>query len=78
MATSSMVPSISQAPMGLSFDDIIQDDTPAVEIMIETPDDLVIGLDGLEIALIPEEEGDEPEFEANLAEFMDDLANERV
>ena len=78
MATSSMVPSISQAPMGLSFDDIIQDDTPAVEIMIETPDDLVIGLDGLEIALIPEEEGDEPEFEANLAEFMDEGELEKM
>jgi hypothetical protein len=64
--------------MGLSFDDIIQDDTPAVEIMIETPDDLVIGLDGLEIALIPEEEGDEPEFEANLAEFMDEGELEKM
>jgi hypothetical protein len=45
----SIVSSISQAPMGLDFSDIIQDDTPAVEIMIDNPDDVVVGLDGLEI-----------------------------
>ena len=70
MATSSMVPSIAQAPMGLDFSDIVQDDTPAVEIMIENPDDVVIGIDGVEIDLMPEEE--EVSFDANLAEYMDD------
>jgi hypothetical protein len=78
MATSSMVPSISQAPLGLSFDDIIQDDTPALEIMIENPDDVVIGLDGLEIDLMPEDDTDEPEFDANLAEFMDEGELEKM
>ena len=78
MATSSMVPSISQAPIGLSFDDIIQDDTPAVEIMIENPDDVVIGLDGLEIDLMPEDDADEPEFDANLADFMDEGELEKM
>jgi len=70
MATSSMVPSIAQAPMGLDFSDIVQDDTPAVEIMIENPDDVVIGIDGVEIDLMPEDE--DIEFDANLAEFMED------
>lgn len=70
MATSSMVPSIAQAPLGLDLSDIVQDDTPAVEIMIENPDDVVIGIDGVEIDLMPEKE--EVAFDANLAEHMDD------
>ena len=78
MATSSMVPSIAQAPMGLDFSDIVQDDTPAVEIMIEDPEDVVIGIDGLEIDLMPEDDTDEPEFDANLAEFMDEGELEKL
>jgi hypothetical protein len=76
MATSNMVQSISQAPIGLDFSDIVQDDTPAVEIMIENPDDVMIGIDGLAIDLMPEEEG--PEFDANLAEFMDEGELEKL
>lgn len=74
MATSSMVPGIGGAPMGLpplSIDDIMSDDTPAIEIMIEDPDGLQIGIDGMTIDLMPEEETAE-EFGANLAEFMDE------
>lgn len=74
MATSSMVPGIGGAPMGLpplSLDDIQQDDTPAIEIMIEDPDGLQIGIDGMTIDLMPEEETAE-DFGANLAEFMDE------
>ena len=67
----SIVSSISQAPMGLDLSDVIQDDTPAVEIMIEDPEDVVVGIDGLEIDLMPEEGGDESEFDSNLAEYMD-------
>jgi hypothetical protein len=78
MATSSMVPSIMQAPTGLDFSDIVQDDTPALEIMIENPDDVVIGLDGLEIDLMPEEDRDEPAFDANLAEYMDEGELEKL
>ena len=55
----------------LSIDDIQQDDTPAVEIMIENPDDVEIGIDGVTIDLMPEEETAE-EFGANLAEYMDE------
>jgi len=66
----SIVSSIAQAPLGMDFSDIVQDDTPAVEIMIENPDDVVIGIDGVEIDLMPEKE--EVDFNANLAEYMDD------
>ena len=78
MATSSMVPSILQAPMGLDLSDIIQDDTPALEVIIEGADDVVIGMDGLEIDLMPEEEKDEPAFDANLAEYMDEGELEKL
>jgi hypothetical protein len=74
MAASDMVPGIGGAPMGLpplSIDDIQQDDSPAVEIMIENPDDVEIGIDGMTIDLMPEEETAE-DFGANLAEYMDE------
>ena len=76
MATNSMASSISQAPMGLDFDEL-QDDTPAFEIMIENPDDVVIGIDGIEIDLMPEED-EEPAFDANLAEYMDEGELEKL
>ena len=75
MATSSMVSSLSQAPEGIDFSDIVQDDTPAVEIIIENPDDVIIGIDGMAIDLMPEEE---ESFEANLAEFMDEGELEKL
>ena len=75
MATSSMVSSLSQAPQGLDFSDIVQDDAPAVEIIIDNPDDVMIGIDGLAIDLMPEEG---PEFDANLAEFMDEGELEKL
>ena len=85
MAASDMVPGIGGAPMGLpplSIDDIQQDDSPAVEIMIENPDDVEIGIDGMTIDLMPEEETAE-DFGANLAEYMDEgelgkLANDLI
>jgi hypothetical protein len=66
----------------LGIDDIQQDNTPAVEIMIEDPEDVEIGIDGLTIDLMPDEETAE-DFGANLAEFMDDgelgkLANDLI
>ena len=62
MATNSMTPSLYQAPTGL---DAIEME-PAVEIEIENPEGLKIGIDGVEIDLMPEKE--EGEFDANLAE----------
>jgi hypothetical protein len=76
MATSSIVSSLTPAPIGLDFSDIVQDDTPAVEIMIENPDDVMIEIDGLAIDLMPED--DKPEFDANLAEFMDEGELEKL
>jgi hypothetical protein len=76
MATSSMVSSLAQAPNGLDFSDIVQDDTPAVEIIIENPDDVMVGIDGLAIDLMPEDDG--PAFDANLAEFMDEGELEKL
>jgi hypothetical protein len=64
--------------MGLDLSDIVQDDTPALEVIIEGADDVVIGLDGLEIDLMPEEEKDEPAFDANLAEYMDEGELEKL
>jgi hypothetical protein len=57
-------------------------DEPAIEIEIEQPEGLKIGIDGVEIDLMPEIETAE-EFDANLAEFMDEgelqsLASELV
>jgi hypothetical protein len=78
MATSNMVSSIAQAPMGLDFSEIVQDDTPAVEVIIEGADDVLVGVDGLTIDLMPDEGGDTPEFDANLAEYMDEGELEKL
>ena len=60
------------APLGL---DAIQaqpeGDAPTVEIEIEDPEAVRIGIDGLEIELEPASES-APEFGANLAEYMDE------
>lgn len=74
----SIVSSIAQAPMGLDLSDMVQDDTPAVEIMIDNPDDVVIGLDGIEIDLMPGSDTEEPAFDANLAEYMDEGELEKL
>jgi hypothetical protein len=73
MASNSMTSSLAPAPMGLDetlLDGIQQDDTPAVEIEIDNPDDVQIGIDGLTIDLMPEEGKEGEEFGSNLAEFM--------
>jgi len=71
MAASDMVSGIGGAPLGMGFEDIVQDDTPAIEIEIEDPEGVKIGVDGVEIDLMPEEETGE-DFGANLAEYMDE------
>lgn len=65
--------SLSQAPLGI--DSIVQDETPAIEIEIENPEGVKIGIDGMEIDLMPEEEG---EFDENLAEVMDEGELQKV
>ena len=58
--------SLSQAPMGLQGIEL--DETPAIEIEIENPEGVRVGIDGMEIDLMPEEP--EGEFDENLAEVM--------
>jgi hypothetical protein len=82
MATS-MFPSLNPAPLGL---DALapEDDGPGIEIEIENPDGVLVGMDGIEIDLneiIGGEQSDD--FDANLAEEMDEgemqkLASELV
>jgi hypothetical protein len=56
------------APEGLMD---IPMDGPMIEIEVEDPEEMSIGIDGLEIDLSPKKETDE-DFDANLAEYMDD------
>ena len=46
-------------------------DEPVIEIEVEDPESMRIGIDGVEIELEPAEEGPE-DFDANLAEYMDE------
>jgi hypothetical protein len=67
MATSLMDKGLYQAPMGLEEDAGMQ---PDIEIEIEDPESINIGLGDIEIQLRPEKETAET-FDANLAEYMD-------
>jgi hypothetical protein len=60
--------SLYQAPMGM--DQGIMD-APEIEIEIEDPESVSIGIDGLEIEIEKAEPSDE-DFDANLAEYMAD------
>lgn len=63
------------APQGLEA--IAQDmDTPDIEIEIEDPESVTIGVDGLEIVIDPEE--DTEGFDANLAEEISESALETL
>ena len=55
-----------QLPEGI---DSLAAEEPDLEIEIEDPESVTIGIDGLEISIEPEEETDE-DFGANLAEYM--------
>jgi hypothetical protein len=57
-----------QAPVGI---DALAELEPEMEIEIVDPESVTIGIDGLEIEIEPMEEG-EDDFDANLAEFMDE------
>ena len=68
-----MVPGIGGAPAGLDVAELEEGASPAIEIEIEDPEGVKIGMDGLEIELTPAAPGpgDIP-FDANLADFMDE------
>ena len=61
-----------QAPQGL--DQIEEDGEPALEITIEDPEAVEIGIDGMPIMRIEEGEEEDDDFNANLAEDMDEDA----
>jgi hypothetical protein len=60
--------SLYQAPMGMDQEIM---DVPEIEIEIEDPESVSIGIDGLEIEIEKAEPSDE-DFDANLAEYMDE------
>ena len=57
------------APQGL--EELMPEGEPDIEIEIEDPEEVNIGLDGIEINLKPEKETADT-FDANLAEYMDE------
>jgi len=66
--------SLYAAPQGLEALD-----APDLEIEIENPDSVSIGMGGVEITLEPDrEKSEEEQFDSNLAEFMDDSDLELV
>jgi len=61
--------SLYQAPVGIAEE--MLNAPPDIEIEIEDPESVTIGIDGLEIEIEKEKPSDE-DFDANLAEYMDD------
>jgi hypothetical protein len=61
--------SLSQAPMGLGAIPMMEEG-PEIEIEIEDPESVEIGIDGMPILRIEEEEPSDKDFDANLAEYM--------
>ena len=71
MATN-MFPSLNPAPLGL---DALapEEEGPGIEIQIENPDGVIVGMDGVEIDLMEIVRGEQSDdFDANLAEEMDE------
>lgn len=68
MATSMMDKSLYAAPQGLDE----MEGEGAIEIEIENPEGVKIGIDGIEIDLMPENETGDVPFDANLAEHIDE------
>ena len=60
--------SLSQAPLGLEQ---LAQTEPTMDIAIEDPESVTVGMDGLEVTLEPGKEYDD-EFNANLAEDLDE------
>lgn len=71
MATN-MFPSLNPAPLGL---DALapEEEGPGIEIQIENPEGVIVGMDGVEIDLMEIVKGEQSDdFDANLAEEMDE------
>jgi hypothetical protein len=63
--------SLYQAPVGI---DALAEDEEPIEIEIVDPEEVKIGIDGMEIDLIPSKDKDDEGFDDNLAEYMDQSA----
>ena len=63
--------SLYAAPQGLEELAAMDQASPQIEIEIEDPESVTIGMDGLEIKIKPDEES-EDDFNANLAEYIGD------
>lgn len=62
--------SVNQAPLGL--DSLVPEEIgPDIEIEIEDPEAIKIGIDGMEIEIEPHKDSID-DFDANLAEYLDD------
>ena len=71
--------SLSQAPLGLDqLDPEMMGDEPALEISIEDPESVEIGIDGQPILRIEEVEEGEEDFDENLAEILDEKTLETI
>ena len=68
MATSSIDKGLYAAPLGIEDEDL---SAPPLEIEVEDPESVTIGMGDIEIELSPGKEDTDEEFDANLAEFMD-------
>ena len=70
MATSSMDKGLYAAPLGIEEDMGMA----PIEIEIEDPEGVRINMGDIEIELSPDKENTDEDFDANLADFMDDSA----
>ena len=70
MATNSIDKGLYAAPLGIEEDM----DMAPIEIEIEDPEGVRIAMGGIEIELEPGKEETDEDFDANLADFMDDSA----
>ncbi len=78
MATN-MFPSLNPAPLGLDALAPEMDEGPEIEVQIENPDGVLVGMDGIEIDLMEIVAGDKSDdFDANLAEEMDEGELQKV
>ena len=78
MATN-MFPSLNPAPLGLDALAPEMDEGPGLEIQIENPEGVLVGMDGIEIDLMEIIDGEKSDdFDANLAEEMDEGELQKV
>jgi hypothetical protein len=69
MATSSIDKGLYAAPLGIEENDM---GMPPIEIEIEDPESVRIGMGDIEIELTPSNETDGEDFDANLADYVED------